>query len=138
MTTPPRLRRFVPLAGLAGFGAVLFVPFLGAGATSLSVGSAFVFVVLATSVAALATWHGLGWADRAGLPMPLLRALEGGTPPPGAGQLAGVALLSGVLIGGLGITVLRLAQVPAAPGTFFVRVASALFAAVTLESVLHL
>jgi hypothetical protein len=70
--------------------------------------------------------------------MPLLRALEAGTPPPNAGRLAGVALVSGIVVGALGLTALRLAQVPAAPGSFLVRVASALFAAVTLESVLHL
>ena len=134
-----RVRRFMLLAGLAAFGAGLFVPFLGAGsATPLSPGTALVFVVLATAVAAVATWFGLGWADRAGLPMPLLRAFETGTAPPSASRMAVLALGSGVFVGGFGLMVLRLAQVPSAPGSFLVRTASALFAAVTLESVLHL
>ena len=138
-TSLSRLRRFPILVGLAAVGAVLFVPFLGAGAPSrLSIGGAMVFIILATGIAAVATWFGLKWSDDAGLPMPLLRAFETGTAPPRADKLAFVALGSGAVVGALGIVALRLAQVPTAPGSFLVRVASALFAAVTLESVLHL
>jgi len=108
------------------------------GNTPLSLGTASVSGVLATGLSALATWYGLGWADRANLPMPLLRAFETGAVTPNAGRLAALALLSGVFVGGFGLAVLRLAQVPNAPGSFLIRVASALFAAVTLESVLHL
>ncbi|MEO8451509.1 MAG: hypothetical protein ABI647_17075 [Gemmatimonadota bacterium] len=135
----PRSRRFTLLAGLAALGAVLFVPFLQASAPGqLSTGFAVAFVGVATGVAALATWFGLAWADGAGLPMPLLRAFETRTAAPRMGRPIGWAVRGGAAFGIAGIAALRIAHIPGGSGSLPVKIGSALFAAVTLESVLHL
>jgi len=135
----PRARRFVVLGGLAALGAALFVPFLQAGApTPLSGAVAGAFVLAATAVSAVATWVGLGWGDRAALPMPLLRALEARTPLEISRSALSRALVSGAVLGLAGLMMLRLLHIPTGGGSLTVRIGSALFAAITLESVLHL
>jgi len=135
----PRNRRFLLLGSLAALGAALFVPFLQAGApTPLSGAVAGAFVLAATAVSAAATWVGLGWGDRAALPMPLLRSWETRSPLQINRSALNRALVSGAVFGLAGLIMLRLVQIPTGGGSLPVRIGSALFAAITLESVLHL
>ncbi len=134
-----RHRRAILLIALAALGAILFVPFLRAGApTAISTAAAAIFIAVATGIAAIATWLGLGWADRAGLPMPVLRAFESGNRPPSAtpGLLPAIAV--GLGIGLFGLALFAMFDLPSSPASFAVRAGSAVFAAVTLEAVLHL
>ena len=134
-----RQRRFVLLALLAVLGATLFVPFFLAGAPGPVSGSfPLGFVVAASLVAAVATWLGLGWADQAALPMPLLRQYEARAAIQVDRKAVLTAVVAGVVVGVAGIIALRVANVPSSAGSFPVRAASAFFAAITLESVLHL
>ena len=127
------------LALLAVLGAILFVPFFLAGAPGpVSLAFPLSFVMAASVVAAAATWFGLGWADQASLPMPLLRQYESRTPIQVDGRAVLTALASGVVVGIAGIIALRVAGLPSSAGSVLVRAASAFFAAITLESVLHL
>ena len=141
MTSPIRRihRRFSLLVALSAVGALLFVPFLQADAPArLTAVFLVVFVCLTTAVAALASWVGLAWAERANLPMPLLRAFENRAALPRATSLVTWGLGCGVAVGGAGLAVLRLLDVPTSAASLSVRLGSAVFAAVTLESVLHL
>ena len=136
---PPRQRRFVLLALLAVLGATLFVPFFLAGAPGpVSLSFPLSFVVAASLVASVATWFGLGWADGARLPMPLLRQYETRAPIRVNRQAVLSAIASGVVVGVAGIIALRIAGVPGSAGSLLVKASSAFFAAITLESVLHL
>ncbi len=136
-----RIRRFAFLTVLAGLGAILFVPFLRAGApTPISTSAAAVFVAFATTIAAIATWLGLGWADRAELPMSMLRAFESKSrwPISTVGLSSAAAVGIGIGIGLFGLALFAIFDLPSSTASFAVRVGSALFAAVTLETVLHL
>lgn len=137
--TLTRTRRFSLLTGLAALGALLFVPFLQASAPEpLHRAVTLSFVVTSTAVAAIATWLGLGWADRAALPMPLLRAFETHTPLSVNRLALACTLPAGAVLGLLGLAALRHLHLPAGPAALWVRIGSAGFAAITLESVLHL
>lgn len=134
-----RHRRAILLIALAALGAILFVPFLRAGAPApISTTAAATFIAVATGVAAIATWLGLGWADRAGLPMPILRAFESGSRPPNATPGLAPALAVGIGIGLFGLALFAIFDLPSSPAPLAVRAGSAIFAAVTLEAVLHL
>ncbi len=150
MSGRPRRRRFLILAGLGLVGAVLFLPYLQATSpTPVATAQLVTFVGGSSILAALATWFGLGWADQAGLPMPLLRKLEDGAAATPATEPAQVrrsrstaallrALGVGLVIGAVGLALVAAVGADQGGGSFWVRALSAGFAAVTLELVLHL
>jgi hypothetical protein len=136
--------RWFVLTVLSVLGAVLFLPFLKAVARGgISLGQESVFTIIVTVLSALSIWAGLRFADQAGLPMPLLRRIEGVSPVVAdTRHSASEALLSAVILGlifGLGGAVfLHILHAPPLPGSLPARLASSLFAAVNLESVIHL
>jgi len=138
-------RRLVLLTAISGIGGLLFAPFISAGAQPhASVPSlpklAFILGTGSAVVAALCSWMGLRWSDRADLPMPLLRAWEARTPvPPGTlRQILTPALLGGTLAGLLIAAVVHILPVPANPGSLAVRLLTVFFAAPVTEIVVHL
>jgi len=134
----PIRRRFTLLGTLSVAGAVAFVPLLSASAPSPPPAGLVAFVVVSSTISLIAGWLGLRWADQADLPMPLLRGFEtGALVAPTRASLARAAAI-GLAIGAMGIVAFRLARAPSGGGTLAARLASALFAAVTLELVLHL
>jgi hypothetical protein len=136
---PSRRRRFFLLSTLSALGALLFVPFLVAEAPTPPPSLGLVgFVVIATTVAVAATWLGLGWADGAKLPMPILRAIEERRPPRIDLRALSTAVGLGAAFGIAGLVVLRALGLPGGAGSFAVRAASAVFASITLEVVVHL
>lgn len=70
------------------------------------------FVCSAIAIAALATWAGLMWADRADLPMPLLRAFEDCTALPTATPLVTWGLGWGVAVGAASLAMSRFMDAP--------------------------
>jgi len=141
----PIRRRLTLLTLLSALGGLLFAPFIIAGVQpSDSVPSLpKLAVILGTgsaAVAALCSWTGLRWADRASLPMPLLRAWEAKSPIPlgTLRQILTPALVGGALAGLLIAAVVHLLPVPANPGTLAVRLLTVFFAASVTEIVVHL
>jgi hypothetical protein len=130
-------RRLALMVAVSAAGGLAFLPFLAAGsgkATHELLG----FPVAVMLIAGLAAWPGLRAADAAGLPMPLLRRLDGG-PRSGLGwQAVAVTLSSCALLGIAGAVVLRVVDAPALPGDTSARALSTVFAAGPLEIVLHL
>lgn len=122
---------------LAGLGAVTFLPFLSASAhqrTQDLIG----FAIAVTVVATLSSWVGLRCADAVGLPMPLLRRLDGGAVGALRPRASAVTVIAGLVLGGAGVVLLQLSHAPALPGTAIARALSVVFAAGPLELVLHL
>lgn len=133
------MRRFLLLTGFSGIGALLFVPFLQAGAPSALPAFALGgFAAVATTIAAVSTWFGLGWADRAMLPMPLLRAVERRSKLQFDRTALTYSIAGGAAFGLTGLVALRLLHLPSSAAAPSVRVGSAVFAAITLEVVIHL
>ncbi|MBI3409148.1 MAG: CPBP family intramembrane metalloprotease [Planctomycetes bacterium] len=135
----PIIRRFILLAALSFAGALLFLPFLSASASgAISTSELAGFMVIATSLSLPACWLGLRWSDRAQLPMPLLRAWEMRSPirPTALGILRAVGV--GAAFGFGALAVLRIVQISEVNASLPAKVGSALFAAVTLEVVVHL
>lgn len=137
-------RRWALLTITSACGAALFVPFLIAAAPSPpALPQIALFVGIATAIAALGAWGGLRLADRTNLPMPALRAWEDGWPRSGAAlpvdrRAMVVALLGGLAFGIAAVALLRWLHMPPVAGSLAAKVLSALFAAVTLEVVVHL
>jgi hypothetical protein len=131
------------LSALCLFGALLFLPFLvaGLGPSALDRWLIAVLLVLgSTSAGWLCSWAGLKWADRAHLPMPILRAWEMHT------AVAPLELRR-ILVWGIGFGALAGAAVaamssaldlPVNSGTLPVRLLSVFFAASVTEIVAHL
>jgi hypothetical protein len=122
---------------LAAVGGVTFLPFLAAG-NGQPIARLIPFALVVTLVATLAAWPGLRCADATGLPMPLLRRLDGPSAGPIPRRAIGVTLVSSVGLGLLGLLALHLVDAPPVPGSVAVRALSAIFAAGPLEIVLHL
>ena len=129
--------RLLAMGMLAAIGGVTFLPFLAAG-NRQPIAQLIPFAIVVTLVATIAAWPGLRCADATGLPMPLLRRLDGSS----AGQIPrsaiGVTLASSIGLGLVGLLLLRLVEAPALPGSIAARALSAIFAAGPLEIVLHL
>jgi hypothetical protein len=138
-TRLPRRRRFLLLVVLSAAGALAFVPFLLAQAGApASPDQVTGFVVVTTSLAVAASWFGLGWADRLGLPLPLLRAWERGAPLRLERRALLISLAAGLVFGAIGLATLSSVGMSGGLGSFAVRAASTGFAAITLEVILHL
>lgn len=134
----PTIRgRWWLLTRLSALGAVAYLPALNAMGMSSQFSVRF---VLGVSVAcALAVWLGLRCADRAGLPMPLLRDLEAGQRMR-ALDARGLrwSLAGGTGFGLLAAIMLRILHIPNLPGSLATRLSTTLFAAISLEVVIHL
>jgi hypothetical protein len=137
---PPAVRiRWWILTVVSSLGALAYVPALSA--MGVAVGPAFVMalVVAAGIICGIAAWFGLRWADRAGLPMPFLKDLETRQRirllDPGSLLLA---IAGGILLGFAAVGVLRGFGLENMPGSLAARLSSTLFAAVSLEVVIHL
>jgi len=129
--------RMLAMGVLAAVGGVTFLPFLAAG-NGQPIARLIPFALVVTLVATLAAWPGLRCADATGLPMPLLRRLDGSSGGPIPRSAIGVTLVSSVGLGLLGLLALHLVDAPPVPGSVAVRALSAIFAAGPLEIVLHL
>ena len=136
-TRLPIRGRLIAMAALAAIGSVTFLPFLAAG-NHQSIVSLTPFALVVTLVSTVIAWPGLRSADAAGLPMPLLRRLDGHAARGIARGAFAVTFAISAALGILGLLALRLANAPALPGGAFARALSALFAAGPLEIVLHL
>lgn len=131
--------RLLLLSALSLVGALSFLPTLLAnndpppGAITLTE-----FVLAVTVISSIAAWLGLRAADAAQLRMPLLRRLDGVSDPvPARGGLRS-AIASGALIAAAAILILDAFQQPNMGGSLGSRLASTLFAAINLETVIHL
>ena len=122
---------------LAAIGGVTFLPFLAAG-NGQPIARLTPFAIVVTLVATIAAWPGLRCADATGLPMPLLRRLDGSSATPIPPSAIGVTLVISIGLGLLGLLALRLIDAPPLPGSVAARALSAIFAAGPLEIVLHL
>jgi len=129
--------RLLAMGVLAAIGGVTFLPFLAAG-NSQPIAQLAPFAIVVTLVATIAAWPGLRCADATGLPMPLLRRLDGSTSSPIPRSAIGVTLASSIGLGLVGLLLLRLVEAPQLPGSIAARALSAIFAAGPLEIVLHL
>jgi hypothetical protein len=130
-------RRLVALALLSMVGGFAFLPFLSAGSHQ-PMSRLLPFVAAVTGLGSLAAWLGLRAADAVGLPMPLLRRLEGDRAGGISARTIGITLLCAAGLGVIGLVALRLVDAPPLPGGLAARALSAIFAAGPLEIVLHL
>lgn len=134
----PIRQRFLLLTALGFAGGLAFVPSILAGAnprprTPQLIG----FVIAVTIVCAFCAWFGLRFADATNLPMPYLRRLDFPAAPSARENFL-LSILFGVLFAIAAIAVLRAFHQPNLPGPLWSRVASVLFAAGSLEIVVHL
>ncbi len=132
----PIRRRLMLLAVMSIAGAILFLPLLAAGSHQ-PMTSVAGFAVVISTVAILTAWPGLRSADLTGLPMPLLRRLDGVRSPASRRSLA-IGTISGTALGVCGALALRAVHAPPFPGGVLVRILSVVFVAATLEIILHL
>jgi hypothetical protein len=139
-----RVVRRVLLVSIATAAAAgLFLPFLATASSSLAsqMGTfAYEFVGACLALSLVLTWIGFRWADRAGLPSPLLRPWEEGTSIE-VRKLARalfVGLAGGVLYGAVTLLIARASGIPHNPGSFLVRIATTPFGALAPEVVSHL
>lgn len=131
-------RRFWLLSLLGLVGAAAFLPSIAAeSAQTPSASFLAVFVAIVTVVCACGTWLGLRCADAANLPMPYLRRLDGAAEAPAKSGFL-VAGIAGVLFALASIALLRYLHLPNLAGPLWSRLASTLFAAGSLELVVHL
>jgi hypothetical protein len=91
-------------------------------------------------VTALAAHFGLRWADRASLPMPLLRSWEYRQPVPWGqfGRAAGLSIGVGILFGAASVQLGHVVGFPANPGGLLVRIATTPFGGIVTEVIIHL
>jgi len=143
----PIRHRLVLLTTLSALGGLLFAPFVHAGMSAGAVSAvpslgrlAVILSCGSALVAALCSWAGLLLADRAELPMPLLRAWEQGASVPKAAlrQILVPAIVGGLAAGLLIGGVVHLLPIPANPGTLTVRLLTVFFAATVTEIIVHL
>jgi hypothetical protein len=129
--------RLIAMAALAAIGSLTFLPFLAA-ANHQSIASLTPFPIVITLVATFVAWPGLRSADAVGLPMPLLRRLDGQPALRIPRRALAITLASCAALGLVGLLALRLTDAPALPSGAPARALSAFFAAGPLEIVLHL
>lgn len=136
----PAIRtRWLILTLLSVLGALAYLPALAVMGVPIDLKSVLTFTLIAAAVCGAAAWLGLRWADRAGLPMPLLLAFEGraaGAALDGRGALFAVG--GGVVLAVVSVGSLRVLDLENMAGPLAVRLASTLFAAITIEVVIHL
>lgn len=142
-TTPPIRRRLSLLTALGAAGGALFVPFVLANPAADAPAPPILLAVFSLGaglITALSAWAGLRWADRAGLPMPLLRRWEsaGSTGPANTRTAVLYPVALGGVLGLLAALIANLIGVPDNPGSPLVRVATTPFAAVVPEVLVHL
>jgi len=91
-------------------------------------------------LAGFCSWAGLRLADRAELPMPLLRAWEEGasTPNDALRQILVPAIFGGLAAGLLIASIVHLLPIPLNPGTLTIRLLTVFFAAIVTEIAVHL
>jgi len=91
-------------------------------------------------IGGLSAWAGLKLADRAALPMPLLRNWESGTltAPPIWIRLLSVSMLAGLMAGGGIALLVHALPIPRNPGSLSARCLSLFFAATVTEVLTHL
>jgi hypothetical protein len=100
---------------------------------------AMIVTVVGGAICSIACWLGLRWADTAGLPMPLLMSIEARRPIRAPVRIATlVAVAGGAVFGLAAIGMLRGFGLENMPGSLAARLSSTLFAAISLEVVLHL
>ncbi len=128
--------RLMVLGAISTAGAILFLPLLSAGSHQpMSAVAGFAVVLSAVSI--LVAWPGLRCADITGLPMPLLRRLDGVRAPVSPRAFV-VSTAWGAALGVIGAIALRAVHAPPFPGSVLVRILSVVCVAVTLEIILHL
>lgn len=131
-------KRFWLLSILGILGAISFLPSIVAESSARPSTPFLIGFALSVSIVCVcATWIGLRCADAANLPMPYLRRLDGVFEAP-AKHGVQVALAFGVLFAVASIALLRSLHVPNFAGPLWSRVASTVFAAGSLELVIHL
>jgi hypothetical protein len=133
-------RRLALLTVLGAVGGALFVPFILAGpAQAPPVAVLLVAFTLGSgSTTAVASYFGLKWADRATLPMPVLRHWETGISRRIDWKTLRFPIAAGTVFGLLAAGIGSLVGVPENPGSVLVRLATAPFAAVVPEVLVHL
>jgi hypothetical protein len=131
----PKRRRFVLLTLASAAGGLALIPFQAGAAPA---GQLAAFAVVSIALAAAASWSGLVWADRIGLPLPLLRAWERRQPVRVDRHALLLSVALGLALGILGLAVLRHVGLSGGSGSLAARAVSTLFAAVTLEVIVHL
>jgi hypothetical protein len=131
-------KRFWLLSILGLLGAISFLPTIAAESAS-NPSSAFLvtFVIVVAAICACATWIGLRCADAVHLPMPYLRLFDGVFEAPTKNGFL-IAGIFGVLFALASIALLRFLRLPNLAGPLWSRLASTIFAAGSLELVLHL
>ena len=134
----PVRRRFHLLTALGFAGAIAFLPSIRAGANPIpSTQQLAGFVAAVTIACAFCAWFGLRFADAVNLPMPYLRRLDSPAAPEARENFV-PAILFGVLFAIAAIAVLRGFHQQNLAGPLWSRAASVLFAAGSLEIVVHL
>jgi hypothetical protein len=137
--TLPWRRRWALLTVAGALGALAFVPALLASDPEASGAGVATFVAAVSVLGSLSAWFGLRWADAAGLPMPWLRRYEAGAKSAAAPAGATLwAAVGGLAFGLLSVAVLRSFGLPNLGGSLPARLATTLFAGVSLELVVHL
>jgi hypothetical protein len=136
-------RRTWALAFAAVAAGVLFAPFLLAGSDPPGISLARLIVYMglgAGLLTALAAHFGLRWADRASLPMPLLRSWEYRQPVPWrhVGRVAGLSIAAGISAGAACVLLAHVVGFPANPGGLLVRIATTPFGGIVTEVIAHL
>lgn len=145
MRNIPIIRRLSLLTLLSALGGALFVPFMVAGSAPLNQRELLYMWTLTplacAVIGSLCAWGGLVAADRAELPMPILRTWELGRPQDRS-QWLRIVIFS--VIGGAafaGLTLLCAGAIPAMPknpGDLAARLMTIPFAAVVTEVLAHL
>jgi hypothetical protein len=135
----PVKKRLVLITLLGAAGAALFIPFLLAGSSPDESTSAYIWPGLAGLAAALTfacAWAGLKLADRADLPMSVLRDWELGKPRNSAVALRilAVSAFSGMGFGLATSLLVRKMGIPPNPGSLAVRLVTIPFAAIVPET----
>lgn len=132
-------KRWQLLTLLSVLGILTYVPALGAMGVPITLVFVASFTALGTLVCALAVWLGLRWADRADLPMPLLRTLDAAAATRSLDRwAAALAIGGGTILALAAAGAVQALDLVNMPGSLGARLLSTLFAAISLEVVLHL
>lgn len=135
----PIRNRWLLLTALSVVGLLAYVPALATMGVTASSEFILMFAAIFGAVCGLAAWLGLRWADRANLPMPWLRALDDRVAPSRADHRGTmIAIAGGVTFALASIATLRAFDLENMPGSLTVRLLSTVFAAISMEVVLHL
>lgn len=142
--SPPLIRRLMLLTVLSAIGGALFVPFVIAGSGALDRADLIYLWTLlplgSAAVGALCAWGGLIAADRAGLPMPVLRAWELRQPQDRSQwrRALGFPVIGGALFAIIALACAHAIGLPRNPGSLAARLLTIPFAAVVTEALAHL